>query len=79
MNTQKELFGKLPTPIKNPFEAKNIYYINMSALYLSESKRWTIEGRVDFKNGNTEGTQSFSADTMDGLYIKIQEFINSME
>lgn len=77
MNIQ-ELLGELPASIKDPFKPNNIYYIELKAFRSSRGK-WLIDGQVDFKNENTEGTQRFTANTMGELYLKIQEFINSME
>lgn len=76
---QKELFGELPAIIKDPFHSKNIYHINMSAFYSEYFDEWRIDGLVKFRNDDTEGTQKFTAKTMGELYLKIQEFINSMK
>ena len=74
-------FGKtIPSLVKDPFNAKCIEAINMS-FYRSvlDKNHLIFKGYVEFKNGNTEGKQSFKASNLGELYEKIAEFCKSLE
>jgi hypothetical protein len=38
-----------------------------------------FSGKISFKKGNTEGIQEFEGTSMDDLYTKMAEFVNSLE
>lgn len=63
--------------LKNPFVSSNIN--NLNIFYFTSTDRWTAE--VNFKNGNTSGTQSFEVKGAENFFIlqqQMQDFINSL-
>ena len=76
----EQLFGKTqPSVVKNPFGAKCIETINMRCYRHLFGYGFEFRGYVEFKNGETEGTQKFTASNLGELYTKIAEFCKSLE
>ena len=78
----EQLFGKtIPSLVKDPFDAKCIERISMTAerSCFGEVRPFKFRGRVEFENEKTEGTQNFEASNLGELYTKIEEFCKSLE
>jgi len=78
----EQLFGKtIPSLVKDPFDAKCIEVISMTAerAWLGKERPFHFRGRVGFKNDKTEGVQRFEASNLGELYEKIAEFCKSLE
>lgn len=43
------------------------------------SGAWSYSGRVQFKNGDTEGEQKFKGESLNALLIKMQAFVETLE
>lgn len=77
----EQLFGKtIPSEIKNPFLSKHIQEIGMHAAKnpFYDEADFKFFGFVQFKNGQTEGTQRFRANNFGELYEKIANFCISL-
>ena len=66
--------NQLPAEVKNPFSMEYIEDIHMHC-----TKKWfgdgfNIWGTVVFKNGDTQGTQEFKAESLGELFVKIHNF-----
>ena len=75
-----QLFDRnLPQSIRMPFDLKYItgIHMNVSESWLTKGM-FFVSGSVEFKNGNTTGKQRFEAETLSELYIKIQQFCESL-
>ena len=73
----EKLFGKTtPSVVKTPFLSKHIREISMHAAKnrFFEDADFEFFGYVEFKNGQTEGTQRFRANNLGELYEKIANF-----
>lgn len=78
----EQLFGKtIPSLVKDPFDAKCIELISMTAgrAWFGKERPFKFRGRVEFKNDKTEGVQHFEASNFGELYEKIAEFCKSLE
>lgn len=66
--------------LKNPFSENNIEEIHMH-IYRADGSiriRDTYKGTINFKNGNTKGSQSFDCNSFDELVGEIKAFIQSL-
>lgn len=63
------------SPAVNPFIKKGIASMHM---HIYPDHRDRISGSINFKNGTTEGTQHFSADTLDGLIRNMSDFVEEL-
>ena len=63
------------SPAVNPFIKKGIESIHM---HIYPDHRDRISGSINFKNGNTEGTQKFSNDSLDGLIRSMSDFVEEL-
>lgn len=75
-----QLFERnLPQSIRMPFDLKYItgIHMNVSESWLTKGV-FLVRGSVEFKNGNTTGEQRFEAETLSELYMKIQQFCESL-
>ena len=66
--------NQLPAEVKNPFSMEYIEDIHLHC-----TKKWfgvgfNIWGTVVFKNGETQGTQEFKAESLGELFVKIHNF-----
>ncbi len=59
----------------NPFLKKSIESMHM---HIYPEHRDRISGSINFKNGTTEGTQKFSADSLDGLIRSMSDFVEEL-
>ena len=78
----EQLFGKtIPSLVKDPFDAKCIEKISMTAerAWFGKERPFSFRGRVEFVNNKTEGAQRFEASNLGELYEKIAEFCKSLE
>lgn len=71
-------FGKesMPSILKDPFKSNNITAIHIH--YYPNDKYTKVRASVDFKNGDTKGTQQFSDDIFDDVVIKIRKFVDNL-
>jgi hypothetical protein len=69
-STKKPKLSKL----KDPFALKHVELVEFS--WSKWYKEW--RGRVRFKNGNTEGTQRFAADSFTTITLEIEQFISTL-
>jgi hypothetical protein len=65
--------------IQNPFKKGCITSLAMFAHLDTFDGIPSISGSVTFKNGSTEGTQNFSAESMAELFMKIYTFCQNLE
>ena len=64
--------------LKDPFSSDCV--IKLST-YCSKSifdGRWSYNGTIGFKNGNTEGEQKFKADSLAELLKKMEAFVEGL-
>ena len=66
--------NKLPAEVKNPFSMEYIEDIHMHCAKKWFGEGYNIYGSVVFKNGDTEGTQEFKAESLGELFVKIHNF-----
>lgn len=59
----------------DPFQKACVEYIRIHS-FPRMSGNW--KGSVEFKNGRTNGEQTFEAETMADLVIEMQEFIKAL-
>lgn len=62
--------------ITDPFAFKNI-----TALSLYSSSifgKTTFYAKVEFRNGSTGGSQSFTGDNMDDVYLEMRAFVKQL-
>jgi hypothetical protein len=71
----KETFSTLSV-INDPFKFDKLTSINIySRVDIFNKSKWAHSARVTFQNGNTEGTQSLEANTLDELIVLIRNFV----
>ena len=76
----EQLFGKTnPSLVKDPFNAKFIESVSMRCYRAMFTRKLEFVGYVEFKNGETEGKQRFTACNFSELYTKIANFCKSIE
>lgn len=68
---------KLPSIIKDPFEKNSIEGVSVR-LFKGWNGEWRASGNVNFKNGNTEGTQNFKAQTFDEVVVQIKSLLQEL-
>ena len=69
----------IPGILNFPFNKASVTAVRMHYTKSSFSGEWTARGSVDFKNGNTEGTQRIQEKTI-GEFLRVaQEFISELE
>lgn len=81
-NYLSTIFGEERKPItiiQNPFKKECIKMIYLRAFKWDAFEgRIDFEGSVSFKSGNTEAEQNFKANSLPELYMKIQQFCESL-
>jgi hypothetical protein len=80
MNSLSKLFGNSsPSIIKNPFGMEHIERISM-CMYRSEFDRNKIRfyANINFKNGNTTGSQEIEGENFKDLFEKVYEFCSTL-
>lgn len=80
MNTMtQDLKDSAASVLNDPF-SKNCM-VGLST-YCSRSNfdgSWSYRGTVKFENGDTEGEQKFKSESLNGLLIKMQAFVETLE
>lgn len=76
----KSLFGdsRLPSDINNPFSVEHIVGIHIHYAITVFGTPYFI-GKVEFKNGNTKGEQSFDGKDLVDVFIKVRNFCKNLE
>lgn len=70
---------QLPSEFKDPFDKKCIERISTASYKsLFDDNKISHTGRIQFKNGDTEGEQSFKADSFEALLAKMNEFMKQL-
>lgn len=70
---------KMPSIVKDPFNkksVKNIYVFYQKDLF---SDNWAASGSVEFRNGNTDGKQSFKGESFDDVVLQIKRFLEEIK
>ena len=66
--------NQLPAEINNPFNMQYIEAIHLHCTKKLFDDGFNFWGSVVFKNGDTEGTQEFKAESLGDLFVKIHNF-----
>jgi hypothetical protein len=66
--------NQLPAEVKNPFSMEHIQAIHMHCTKKLFSDGFNIRGTVEFVNGETKGEQTFEAEGLGELFVKIHNF-----
>lgn len=63
--------------LKDPFNVGSMVQLSTFASkgYLGT---WTYRGTVGFKNGETEGEQKFTGESLQDLLVKMQAFVETL-
>ncbi len=72
-----DIILEIKTPLdvlKNPFDKSKVEDIHIH--YWRGTGKWSAS--VEFKNGNTEGTQKFSGDDFNVVVFEMNEFLKSL-
>lgn len=80
-NIRTTLFGSaddLPSNLNNPFDSTKVEGITIYTYKSCFSKTFTICGKVEFKNGRTEGTQKFEGETIIDVVQQIYKFLEQL-
>ena len=81
MNNLESIIGntEIPKPsiIQDPFELSNIKMV-MTHSMMGYDGVWSHIGKVEFRRGNTEGTQKFTGKTMDDVIYQIKKFLKQI-
>lgn len=79
MNTMtQDLKDSAASVLNDPF-SKNCMVGLSTYCSVGYNGQWSYRGSVKFKNGDTEGEQSFKADSLNGLLVKMQAFVETLE
>lgn len=77
MDLLKNEKGQL-ADFNNPFNKKSV-----DRIYIATTKDWkgniSWYGAVEFKNGNTKGSQEVRDESFHAIVKKIDDFVNSLE
>jgi hypothetical protein len=69
----------LPSLIQDPFTKNKITSIDLHGGQSWVGSEWSFWATVEFKNGGTTGKQKIEGTSMDDVYIKVANFIKSLE
>ena len=71
----------LPSVIKNPFKKNKIteVWVRYSPKLFGKDGEWEADGKIEFRNGETTGTQKFNAPTFDEVVLKMRAVIKQLE
>lgn len=81
-NIRTTLFGNadsLPSNLNNPFDPTKVEGITIYTYKSCFRKTFTICGKVEFKNGKTEGTQKFEGETIMDVVKQIYAFLEELK
>lgn len=77
MNDIKFGAESMPSIIKDPFQKTSVTSLRV---WGSNSwGKWCFHGNVEFKNGGTEGKQSFEGESFDEVVLKIKAMLDNLE
>ena len=71
--------SKLPSVIKDPFSKNKIKSISVTYQDFWSNGKWEATGRVQFKNGNTEGEQKFEGTSFDDVVMQIKAMLDNFK
>lgn len=75
-----ELFGNdLPSEIKNPFKFECIEGIHIHYGKYPFSGKPYFDATIEFKQGNTNGSQKIEGKDLTDVFIKVMEFCKSLD
>jgi len=66
--------------VNDPFKKNKI--VSIDAHYTKRvfgTGEWYAWGHVEFKDGNTSGTQRFEAENLDALMVQMHNFLKNMK
>lgn len=76
--TQAEYTSSV-APYNNPFNREDIISVNIYyRKFWSTDKEFKASGSIDFKRGNTNGTQNFKASTIEEVLEDMAKFVKSL-
>lgn len=64
--------------LNDPFSKNNMIGLS-TYCSVGYNGEWSYRGTVNFKNGDTEGEQSFKGESLSGLLTKMQAFVETLE
>lgn len=73
-----ELFGNIPSIVKNPFNKTSIKSINLTTNKGIFGNIY-YNAYISFENGNTRGEQKFECTDLADAFIKAKEFCEQLE
>lgn len=74
----QDLKDSAASVLTDPFN-KNCMVALSTHAYCGFAGQWSYTGRVQFKNGDTEGEQKFKGESLNALLIKMQAFVETLE
>lgn len=69
----------LPSVINNPFSKTKVVGITVWYQESWAGEGWKATGVVKFKNGNTQGEQTFRGDTFDEVVAQIKAMLENLK
>lgn len=72
LSDKKEL-----SPVNDPFKKDCLKSVHAHVMKFYDGT-FSFTGSIEFKNGDTEGTQKFSADDFGSLIQKMESFIKTL-
>ena len=81
MQLLDSIFGDkkdVPQIVNNPFNFQNIEGIHIHFSKGTFSGKWYANASVCFKNGDTNGEQTFKGENLAEVYLKVYEFCNQL-
>lgn len=74
-----ETFNAKPSVINDPFKKSCVTQVSLFGTKSFFGTGFNYTGSVSFTQGDTEGKQKFTADSMDALYTKVSEFVKTLQ
>lgn len=75
------IFGdmnSLPSNLNYPFDSTKVESVSIHTYKSCVSKRFEVWGKVEFKNGDTEGIQKFTGDNIMDVVQQIYKFLEKL-
>lgn len=70
---------KLPSIVKDPFKKNCVTRISITYEEgLFDNTKWSANGWVYFKNGNSKGQQDFKGENFDSVVLQVKAFLNTL-
>ena len=80
MNTMtQDLKDSAASVLNDPFSKNSMIGLSTYSHRDLFNGEWRYRGKVSFKNGDTEGEQNFTAESLNGLLTKMQAFVLTLE